>query len=74
MNNIILKQFYDNKALREAVRWFFTENLKELAAEKTFLGESVSGIKDAKDLVDKSFDKLDEFYAKMPSSDIPNSR
>lgn len=60
-----LKVFYENEVQREAVREFMVECLKELAAEKTFAGESVSGIQDAKALVDKMFDTLDGMYGKI---------
>lgn len=72
MNQLAL--FFQNIAMREAVKEFLVANLAEMAVDKTFAGESVSGIKDAKDCVDKSFTKLEEMYGKIKTVEIPNSR
>jgi hypothetical protein len=50
--------FYNNQGQRETVKLFLIEVLKEIAVEKSFEGEPVTGIKEAKDTIDKAFDKL----------------
>lgn len=69
-----LFKFHQNKAQREIVKAFLIQNLKELAVARTFNGEPVTGIKDAKEAIDKSFDKLEEIYGKIKEKKIPNSR
>lgn len=48
--------------IREAVKDFQIQCLKDLAVNKTFEGEDVKGIKEARELVDKMFDTLDQMY------------
>lgn len=74
MNPMILKQFHENIPLREAVRTFMLAMLREVAADRAFTGESTTGIIEAKEVVDKSFDKLDELYGKIEKSEIPSPR
>lgn len=69
-----LKTFYDNTIEREAVRAFFTEQLRELAADMALEGYSVEGIKDAHECLKRSFDKLDELYGKIEVVKDQNSR
>jgi len=72
--NQLLKNFYENKNQREAVKTFLIENLKELAVERTFEGKDVTGIKEAHDSINKAFDKLAETYGIIESTEINNSR
>jgi len=69
-----LKLFYDNIQEREAVKAFLIDCLKELAVEKTFDGEDVSGIKEARQNIERAFDRLDEMYGKIETSKPSNSR
>ncbi len=69
-----LNQFYNNEGLREAVRTFMVECLADMAVEKTFDGDSVVGIKEARDLIDVMFNKLEEKYAKLEAPIIRNSK
>ena len=69
-----LKLFYDNVAEREAVRDFLIETLREIAVEKTFDGEDVTGIKDAHKTIHRMFDKLDALYGIKSAMVISNSR
>ena len=69
-----LKLFYDNVTEREAVREFLIESLREIAIEKTFDGEDVTGIKEARQTIDKMFDKLDELYGIKSAIIMSNSR
>ena len=70
----ILKIFYDNEPEREAVKEFLILCLKEMAIQKTFDGEDITGIKDAHDNIIKSFDKLAELYAKIKKPVVSDSR
>lgn len=70
----ILRQFYENTGERDAVKAFLTDVLKEIAVERTFNGEDVGGIKDAKDCVEKAFDRLEELYGIKKKATITDSR
>ena len=69
-----LVTFYNNEHEREAVKAFLMEQLKELAIERAFDGDDVVGIKEARDTIVRSFDRLDEMYGKKDKSIISNSR
>lgn len=69
-----LKSFYDNEGQREAVREFMILVLRDMAVEKTFEGSPVIGIKEAHELVDKMFDKLEEQYGIIKKPVISNSK
>jgi len=70
----VLQQFYANKVEREAVQAFMVDCLGQIAIEKTFKGEDVSGIKDAKELVDRTFDELQLLYGEKPKVLYNNSK
>jgi hypothetical protein len=71
MDNI-LKQFYENSPQRDAVQAFMIEQLREMAVERVFDKKAISGIYEARKVVDIAFDKLEELYAvKKPS--LPES-
>lgn len=53
---------------------FMIESLKEMTVEKAFEGESVAGIQEARALVDKMFEKLEEKYGKIEVIINANSR
>jgi len=72
--NPVLRNFYSNEAERDAVKEFMIEVLKELAVERTFDGKPVTGIPEARELVDRLFDKLQELYGKIKEPVISNSR
>ena len=69
-----LNLFYQNQGERMAVKTFMLDVLREMAADKAFVGEDISGIKDAKDCVDKMFAKLEEQYGKVEVKEFPNPR
>lgn len=50
------------------------EVLKEIAVEKTFAGEPVLGIQEARLLIERTFDKLDELHGKIEKPVINNPR
>lgn len=72
--NQLLKSFHGNVSQRETLKAFMVQVLKDIAVEKTFAGEPVTGIKEASELITRMFDKLDEEYAVDPEPDIPNSQ
>jgi len=74
MNNQLLKQFYEFQGQREAVKEFMINCLKELAIEKTFNGHDTTGIKEARDTINKMFDKLEEDYGIIEITYPSNSR
>jgi len=69
-----LQTFYTNTPEKEAVQEFLMAQLREMAADMALDGEDVSGIKDAADLVTRTFDKLDEMYGKIETAREQNSR
>jgi hypothetical protein len=72
--NQYLQNFYGNIGQREAVKLFMVEVLGEMAVERAFAGKPVVGIAEAKELVDKTFDKLDEIYGKIEPSEPLSAR
>jgi len=69
-----LQTFYHNEPERTAVHDFMIEVLKELAVDKTFNGQEVKGIQEAKQCVEKMFDKLETLYGIIKKPIISNSR
>lgn len=72
--NPTLRNFYTNENEREAVKAYLIESLKEIAIEKSFAGESVVGIPEARQMVDKMFDNLKVAYGKIEEPKIISSR
>jgi hypothetical protein len=70
----ILNQFHQNKVEREAVQAFMVQCLEKIAVERVFRGEDVSGIKDARELVDRTFDELQLLYGEQPKVLYNNSK
>lgn len=48
--------------------------LKDIAVERSFAGESVVGIKEANDMVVRTFERLEERYGKKQEPVITNSK
>lgn len=69
-----LQLFYQNETQREAVRVFMIDVLREMAADQAFNGESTTGIKEANECVEKTFDKLQALYNPEIPKGIPNSK
>lgn len=72
--NQLLKQFYEQEGLRETVRAFMQEQLKQLAVERVMDKQSVAGIYEANKVIDKTFAALDELYGIIKPQVIENSR
>lgn len=60
--SIKLQSFYLDEPMREDVKAFMTVLLEEETVRRVFSGKSTVGILEAKELVDKSFSKLEELY------------
>ena len=69
-----IQEFYRHEVMRETVKQFFIETLQDMAVEKTFAGEETHGIKDAKDCIDKSFERLDNEFGEKVKQIINNSK
>lgn len=69
----ILHQFYANKVEKDAVQAFMIECLEKIAVEKTFAGEDTTGIKDARELIDRMFNELETTYGEVKKV-VYNSR
>lgn len=69
-----LKQFYDNENMRETLRAFFDQQLREIAVTKVFSKDDVSGMSEAKEVLDSVFTKLEEIYATKKEPVIESSR
>ena len=60
-----LKELQRNTTQKEATKLFLIDALKQIAVERAFVGESVVGIKEAKEAIDIAFERLDTEYAKV---------
>lgn len=74
MNHQLLKRFFDDSATREAFMQFQIQVLKEMAVDLVFDKKNIDGISEAKKVVEKSFDKLEEIYGKIEASEPETSR
>jgi len=69
-----LKEFYQDKELREEVKAYFIKFLELKAIEKVFDRQATGDIAEAKDLIDGAFEQLDyEFAAKPKKKDLNNA-
>jgi hypothetical protein len=68
----LLKTFYNDVHTREAVKLFMTEQLQNIAIERTMNREDVSGIADAMELINTSFDRLKDVYGIIETKDYVN--
>ena len=60
----LLNQFFNDEHTREAVKAFFLAELDRLALERVYDGKDTTGIKDAKETIERSFIELKELYEK----------
>lgn len=63
-----LQTFYRNQSQRDSVKEFMFAMLREIAVEAAFEGKSVGGIPEAKQVIDRAFDRLEEMYGKIEPS------
>lgn len=59
-----LLEFYNDKETRENVHNYLTEFLKEEAVKKVFDREDVSAVAEAKEMIDKAFENIDNMFTK----------
>lgn len=57
-----LRQFNGDKNTKQELLEFIHEHINTVALERMYKGEDVSHIKDAKELIDSSFDALEDVY------------
>lgn len=72
MNPLLL--FYRNENEREAVKAFMIQQLGEMTVEMAFEGKPVTGIQEARQLVDKMFNRLEERYSEKKEVQFPSTR
>lgn len=60
-----LKDFYLNEVMRNDVKAYLLNFLRDEAANKAFKRESTEHIADAKDAVNKAFDNLEVLFVPM---------
>ena len=58
-----LKDFYLNEVMRNDVKDYLLNFLKEQAIQKTFNREDVSAIAEAKEVLDNAFDNLEVLFS-----------
>jgi hypothetical protein len=61
-----LKQFYDDKALQLEWANFITQTLDEEVLLRTYAGKDTTGYKQARDIIAKSFGKLNDMFKPKP--------
>jgi hypothetical protein len=57
-----LQRFYNDKEMYNAVYRHIIDNVKEYAGEQAIQGKDTSGIKDANDILQKSFAELEKSF------------
>lgn len=67
-----LKIFYDDETTRKAVRAFMLSVVDEQLLETAYNGKDVSGYKEAREVIDGTFNKLRNLYAQEKSSNQEN--
>lgn len=67
-----LKDFYLNEVMRNDVHTYLIDFLKVQAIDKAFAKEDVSGIADAKEVLDKAFSNLEILFT--PESEVKESK
>jgi hypothetical protein len=58
-----LKDFYLNEAMRGDVKTYLIDFLKIQAIEKSFAKEDISGVAEAKEVIDRAFENLEVLFA-----------
>lgn len=67
-----VQDFYSNQPLREAVRAYLEESFRVEAVDKVFKREDVSHIADAKDLLDASFNNMEQEFRVIKQTNKEN--
>lgn len=69
-----LNSFYQDVHQREAVKAFMIEQLEEMTIENVFNDKQITGLYEAKLLVDKMFNTLEETYKQKEKPVIKSMR
>lgn len=69
----ILHQFYIQEEMRNAVKEYILNHLKEITIKKAFAGESTEGICEAKNALQNAFKQLDDTYGTKVETKAINS-
>lgn len=69
-----LHKFYIDEEMRNAVKDFIINHLKEITIKKAFAGESTEGILEAKNTLSNAFKQLEDTYGpKKENKDVNQS-
>ncbi len=60
--------------MREAMRQFLIDQMREMAIDRVFTKQSTAGIYECRKVIDKTFDKLEEIYGKIDEAVIDDPR
>lgn len=64
----MLKDFYANESLRNEVKTYLIDFLKEQTIKKAFNGETTEHIADAKACIEGAFEHLEVLFASQPEA------
>lgn len=67
-----LAEFYNDKAMMEALAAFIAIQLKEIAVERVFRGEDTKALPDAQEVITRTFAALKNTYGKEPKRTVEN--
>lgn len=74
MNKDLLQLFWQDEHTRDAVKAFQIAMLEEDAIKRVFKEEDVSGLPEAKKLIEASFKRLDEVFKQKDKPVSSNNR
>lgn len=66
-----LKKFWDDGVMSQVVKEFLFMHLDTLALERVYDLRPTEGIADAKEVIDKAFDELDELFEPVEKKKEP---
>lgn len=69
-----LLRFYQDEQMRDTLKEFMLNELSDMAVQKVFDKEDISGLPEAKELVEKLFNKLHELYEPVAEPVIQSTR
>ncbi len=72
MNPLVV--FYRDETMRNTVKEFMVAQLEQMAIDRTFNKEDITGIAEARELVDKTFSKLKDLYEPNPKVVVETKR
>lgn len=67
----LLKRFNSDEATKEALKDFIIQVINEEGVRKMYLREDVSHIADAKELIDTTFNRLEEMFTPKQYAEQP---